>query len=195
MAARVGFGSGGRLSLMRERNPISVIRNDGPRDCRLRSSAGLRFTPLRDTLAMHYRTASYAAVVGLHPSTFSFLLPRVKLRATAQRALSRFVLCCTAGLFRQCNTNLFARCLILRFSPGMVPVFSTDSKLCACTTRHASVYFLAEIPAAQLGKGQGFAPPRCIPSRVPQALAETVPVSTPFGFSGVASFRSRAVRP
>jgi hypothetical protein len=64
-----------------------------------------------------------------------------------------------------------------------------DSKLCACDTRHASENFLSEILAAQLGKGQGFAPPRCIPSHVPQAAVETRPVSTPSGLRGFAAFR------
>ncbi len=77
----------------------------------------------------------------------------------------------------------------------MVDANISGSKLCACDTRHASGNFLSEISAAQLGKGQGFAPPRCIPSHVPQAAAETVPVSAPFGFIRVVAFRAWAVRP
>jgi len=75
--------------------------------------------------------------------------------------------------------------LILGFIPRMQFSVIADSKLCACDTRHASRNFLPEILRAQLGKGQGFAPPRCIPSQGPQAAVETMPVSTPFGFDGV----------
>lgn len=77
----------------------------------------------------------------------------------------------------------------------MVAANIADSKLCACATRHATSNFLAEIVAAQLGKGQGFAPPRCIPSHAPQGVAETVPVSAPFGFDRVVACRAWAVRP
>ncbi len=87
---------------------------------------------------------------------------------------------------------------------------TADSKLCACDTRHAPGNFLSETPAAQLGKGQGFAPPRCIPSCVPQAApdfaeakslrlrqgkAETVLVSAPFGLEGIVATSSWEVRP
>jgi len=70
-----------------------------------------------------------------------------------------------------------------------------DSKLCACPTRHATGHRLSADAVAQLGKGQGFAPPRCIPSHVPCGAAETVPVSAPFGLTRVVAFRAWAVRP
>ena len=120
----------------------------------------------------------------------SFLLPRPPLRVTSQGDLTRFASCYASGLFRARNTNLLAQILILRFIPGMVDADRTDSKLFALIARHASRNFLSEISLAQLGKGQGFAPPRCIPS-----LVETVPVSTPFGFVGVASCSSWMVGP
>ena len=69
------------------------------------------------------------------------------------------------------------------------------SKLCAYNTRNARDHFLTESVAAQLAKGQGFAPPRSIPSRAPQAAAETVPVSAPFGFDVAVFAGSWAVRP
>ena len=77
----------------------------------------------------------------------------------------------------------------------MTTVDCSDSKLCADNPRHATQLRLSAGAVAQLGKGQGFAPPRCIPSFVPQAAAETVPVSAPFGFARVVVFRSWEVRP
>jgi len=108
------------------------------------------------------------------------------------------------------------------FIGGMNLCIIADSKLCADNPRHAPGHFLSEIPEAQLGKGQSFAPPRCIPSRVPPAAPdfaaagplrlrkgkpETVPVfapselrrgkpvSAPSGLGGVVAFRSWEVRP
>jgi hypothetical protein len=96
---------------------------------------------------------------------------------------------------RGINAFLLVANLGFRFISAMNFCIYADSKLCACDTRHASGNFLSEIPAAQPGKGQGFAPPRCIPSRVPQAALETVPVSTPFGFVRVIGFRSWEAHP
>jgi len=147
-----------------------------------------------DHAASLVRTALHS-IVCCHRFIFSFLLPRAKLRAAAPGVSSRFLSCCTTGLFRWCNTNVVARLLILRFIPGMVPAIKAASKLCAWNTRHAPDNFLSEISVAQLGKGKGFSPPRCIPTRVPRAAVETVPVSTPFGLIGAPSFRPWAVRP
>jgi hypothetical protein len=141
------------------------------------------------------RVPLYASNSPFNSRPFSFLLPLAKLRAAAPRALSRFLSCCTPGLFRWCNTNVVARLLILRFIPGMVPAIKAASKLCAWNTRHAPENFLSEISVAQLGKGKGFGPPRCIPTRAPRAAVETVPVSTPFGLIGATAFRSWTVRP
>jgi len=114
---------------------------------------------------------------------FSFLLPSpVSAR-------------CTSGLFRARNTKSFARRVILGFIRRMVIAITTDSKLCALIAHYATGHRLSADAVAQLGKGQGFAPPRCIPSLVPQAAAKTVPVSAPFGFRGVVSFRSWQVLP
>jgi len=77
----------------------------------------------------------------------------------------------------------------------MIRADNGSSKLCACATRHATRHRPSDGAVAQLGKGRCFAPPRCIPSRMPQAATETVPVSAPFGFAGVAAFRSWGVRP
>jgi hypothetical protein len=89
----------------------------------------------------------------------------------------------------------------------MIHAINGGSKLCAEVPRHATENFLSEISAAQLGKGQGFAPPRCIPSYVPQAAEETVPVfapselrrgrpvSAPSARCAVVAFAAWAVRP
>jgi len=91
--------------------------------------------------------------------------------------------------------NLFAA---NRSFDSIGPMFDADiadSKLCACATRHATGHRPSDGAVAQPGKGQGFAPPRCIPSQVPQAAAETVPVSAPFGFARVVVSRSWEARP
>lgn len=77
----------------------------------------------------------------------------------------------------------------------MVESINGDSKLCADNPRHATGHRLSADAVAQLGKGQGFAPPRCIPSRVPQAAAETVPVSAPSARYAVVAFAAWAVCP
>jgi hypothetical protein len=123
----------------------------------------------------------------------SFLLPG--------RILSVGALCFPAsscyafGLFRERNANSFAQHLILRFTCQMIRVDNADSKLCAEVPRHATENFLSEISAAQLGKGQGSAPPRCIPSHMPLAAAETVPVSAPSARCAVVAFAAWAVCP
>jgi hypothetical protein len=89
---------------------------------------------------------------------------------------------------------LFAANQSFDSSLKMVRAIKAASKLCAEVPRHATMYQLSAGAVAQLGKGQGFAPPRCIPSSVPQGAAETVPVSTPFGICAGA-FRLWAVRP
>ena len=140
------------------------------------------------------RPASFSLAFHHSPSP-SFLPPPSFLRGVAQRARPLSNLCCAPGLFRNRNTNLFALRLILGFSPRMNSCVTADSKLCAVRPHHAAANFLTEIATAQLGKGQGFAPPRCIPSCVPQAAAETMPVSAPSARCAVAAFRSWMVRP
>jgi len=99
------------------------------------------------------------------------------------------------GIFRERNAKSFAPKLILRFSQRMIFADSTDSKLCALITRHATWHRLSDGDVAQLGKGQGFAPPHCIPSRMPQASAETVPVSAPSARYAVVVLSAWTVRP
>jgi hypothetical protein len=79
-------------------------------------------------------------------------------------------------------------------SRRMQCAIEADSKLCMVRPCHATSNFLSEIVAAQLAKGQGFAPPRLIPSLALRGPAETVPVSAPFGFHAGAP-DSWAVRP
>ena len=141
---------------------------------------------------IHRCTQECALIATSEIKPSSFLLPDLTLGIGAKSS---------AIFFRSAREplpmmeNLFAAHLILRFIRRMVDANIADSKLCACDTRHAIETFLSEISAAQLGKGQGFAPPRCIPSRVPQAASETVPVSAPFGLSRVVAFRSWEIRP
>jgi hypothetical protein len=90
---------------------------------------------------------------------------------------------------------LFAANQSLDSSRRMRCANNGGNKLCADNPRHATGHRLSADAVAQLGKGQGFAPPRCIPSHVPQAAAETVPVSAPFGFIRVVAPQSWAVRP
>jgi hypothetical protein len=68
----------------------------------------------------------------------------------------------------------------------MIDADSSDSKLCACATRHATVRRLSATAVAQLGKGRTLGPPRCIPSCALRGATETVPVSEPFGFTRAA---------
>jgi len=98
-------------------------------------------------------------------------------------------------LFRARNTKLFAANQNFDSIRLMVDADIADSTLCACATRHATLHRPSDGAVAQLGKGQGFAPPRCIPSCVPQPAAETVPVSAPFGSTRVVAFRSWEMRP
>jgi hypothetical protein len=114
------------------------------------------------------------------------------------------------GFIRVRNANLFAANQIFDSFPGMVRAINSDSKLCAEVPRHATGQRLSAGAVAQLGKGRLFVPPRCIPSRVPQAAPasaeasllhrrrhkpETVPVSAPFGLHRVVAFRSWEMRP
>jgi hypothetical protein len=128
--------------------------------------------------------------------SFSFLLPTANFVLPLESHPAILISPhCASESFRARNTNLFARRLILRFIRRMILAISTDSKLCALIARHATRHRLSADAVAQLGKGQGFAPPRCIPSCVPQTAAETVPVSAPFGLRGVVAFRSWQVHP
>jgi len=77
----------------------------------------------------------------------------------------------------------------------MILTDKNDSKLCAEVPRHATMHRPSDGAVAQLGKGQGFAAPRCIPSHAPFGATETVPVSAPFGFTRVVAFRSWETRP
>ena len=130
----------------------------------------------------HPGTQAYAVNAAPEHNSFSFLLPA-------------FSLCPALGLFRNRNAKSFAARLILRFSRAMFFANKDDSKLCACDTRHATGHRLSAVALAQLGKGWGFAPPRCIPSWVPQAATETVPVSAPSARFAVVAFPGWAVCP
>jgi len=77
----------------------------------------------------------------------------------------------------------------------MILAVNDDSKLCAEVPRHATSHRPSDGAVAQLGKGQDFAPPHCIPSHAPSGATETVPVSAPFGFARVVAFRSWETRP
>ena len=76
--------------------------------------------------------------------------------------------------------NRLAAVLILRFPPIMISANNAGSKLCAEVPRHATHLRLSAGAVAQLGKGRGVAPPRCIPSPGPQAAPETGLVSVGF---------------
>jgi hypothetical protein len=120
------------------------------------------------------------SIVARSRNLFSFLLPRLRFGCGTLYARSAF---------------LFAANQILDSTRRMVDAHIDGSKLCACATRHATGKLPSAFSAAQLGKGRGFAPPRCIPSHAPRAAAETVPVSAPFGFIRVVEFRAWTVRP
>jgi hypothetical protein len=85
--------------------------------------------------------------------------------------------------------------LILRFIFRMICAINSGSKLCADNPRHATRHRPADGAVAQLGKGRCFAPPRCIPSWVPQAAAETVPVSAPSARAAAVVLPAWTVRP
>jgi hypothetical protein len=70
-----------------------------------------------------------------------------------------------------------------------------DSKLCACATRHAQEQLLSAIVLRSTWQGEGFAAPRCIPTRLPHAAVETLPVSTPSGMRDDVAHCSPAVCP
>jgi len=191
---------------MREPNSRSLFSRDG--------SAGscLRVVLCRFFVTHHHMesVAGYAAREARAITVSFFLLPRENRRGKAHRVRSCGFRYFVAGLFRIRNAKLFAANQNLDSTRRMIPAINGGSKLCACATRHASENFLTEISAAQLGKGRCFAPPRCIPSCVPQAAPvfaevktlrlcldtpETVPVSTPFDLHRVVRFRSSEIRP
>jgi hypothetical protein len=80
--------------------------------------------------------------------------------------------------------------LILGFIRRMKNTDKQDSKLCAEVPHHAMRPRLSAGDMAQLGKGRGFAPSRCIPSPVPQAATETMLVSAPSSLSAPVLFAS-----
>lgn len=177
---------------MRERISRPLFSPDDTTPSSLRIVVRFDFVshPQAVRIAGHVVHAVLAATTPLFllPGPKSPQLPRSYPGETFRR---RF----TDGSFRKRNANLFAANQILDSTRAMVDADSTDSKLCAEVPRHASRNFLSEISAAQLGKGQGFAPPRCIPSLVPQAAAETVPVSAPSARCAAVAFAVWAVRP
>jgi hypothetical protein len=120
------------------------------------------------------------SIISRSRNSVSFLLPSLRFGC---------------GTICESRAFLFAANQILDSIRLMVDANISGSKLCACDTRHATRRHPSDGAVAQLGKGQGFAPPRCIPSHVPQAAAETVPVSAPFGFIRVVAPQSWAVRP
>jgi len=184
---------------MREPNSRALLSPDDPAGSCPRIVLSVFLVAHRHT----ERVALYAEREAFAITAFLFLLPRARRRSGAHRLLFCVFLYFVVGIFRIRNANLFAANQILDFISGMIAAISGDSKLCALLTRHATENFLAEISAAQLGKGRGFAPPRCIPSVMPQAARaftdakplrlrrpepETVPVSAPFGYAALSGF-------
>jgi hypothetical protein len=75
--------------------------------------------------------------------------------------------------------KILAHNLICRFSPRMIRTAKSDSKLCACDTRHATRSGLSARAAAQLGK-EGVPPSvASFPWPPPAAGTETRAVSEP----------------
>jgi hypothetical protein len=158
-----------------------------------------RSSSLPSFFIVHYgpqRISAYAEQGDRRSATSSFLLPPSCLKCSALSVRLRFirVYCIQIIPPAKCGKTLAMR-LSIRFTCRMIRADNTDSKLCAEVPRHATENFHSEISAAQLGKGQGFAPPRCIPSHVPQAAAETVPVSAPSARRAVVAFAVWAVCP
>jgi hypothetical protein len=148
---------------------------------------------------MHHHTegvAGYGERDTLATTAPLFLLPGVQLdQRNAWCSVVSFSGHSARGIFRIRNAFSFAANQILDSIRAMVDSNNAASKLCAEVPRHATRNFLLEISAAQLGKGRCFAPPRCIPSRMPQAAAETVPVSAPSARCTGAAFPAWTVRP
>jgi hypothetical protein len=119
------------------------------------------------------------SIVACSRNSVSFLLPS-----------SRYA----SGMLYAGSVFLFAANQSFDSSLKMIRAINGGSKLCMVRPCHATSNFLSEIVAAQLAKGQGFAPPRLIPSLALRGPAETVPVSAPFGFHAGAP-ASWAVRP
>jgi len=164
------------LSPMREPNSRSRLFFEDPKGSSLRI-----FVPLfRVRPATARQILPPDSIVTGSRNLVSFLLPALRFGCGTVYAVAAF---------------LFAANQSFDSSRWMQSAINGGSKLCACATRHASGNFLSEISAAQLGKGQGFAPPRCIPSHVPCGAAETVPVSAPSGLIRVVAPPSWAVRP
>jgi hypothetical protein len=178
---------------MRERNSISLLSLSSRSTRSSVPSVARRSTSSRIVPLKHSRIRSTATC--LIPETSPcFLLPCWKLRDTARCALSRLFLCFARGLFRARNTNLFAGCLILRFSRRMIRAIRAASKLCADKPRHAQVKRLSAVCLRSTWQGGGH-PLRCILPLCRKRPAETLPVSTPSGVSHAAAFHSWAVRP
>jgi hypothetical protein len=178
---------------MRERNSISLLSLSSRSTRSSVSSVASRATSFRILPLKHSRIPSFATY--LIPETSPcFLLPCWKLRDTARCAVSRPCMCFACGLFRARNTNLFAGCLILRFSRRMIRAIKAASKLCADKPRHAQVKRLSAVCLRSTWQGGGY-PLRCILPLCRTRPAETLPVSAPLGLCGAAAFRSWAVRP
>ncbi len=140
--------------------------------------------------------SAYAEKSAPGTPTSSFLPPRPNLKIPARRVRPCFVraFCIRIIPPPKCGKTLAMRPGI-RFTCRMIRANNAGSKLCADNPRHATGHRLPADAVAQLGKGQGFAPPRCIPSHVPQAAAETLPVSAPSARFAVVAFAAWAVRP
>jgi hypothetical protein len=176
---------------MRETNSRALLPSDAPTDSSVRIVLLFAFAPHPHAMGI----AGYAAHGALAATALLFLLPRQNRRSKPHRIRPRSFLRFGFGIFRIRNANLFAANQILDSTRRMVDALIGGSKLCACATRHATGKLPSAFSVAQLGKGRAFGPPRCIPSHVPQAAADTVPVSAPFGSIRVVAFRAWEKRP
>lgn len=123
---------------------------------------------------------------------FYFLLTVLALQHPKHRArkFSR----CSFELLRCRSRKVFTAPPTHTLSCSMIKSTTTESKLCADNPRYATKNFLTKLFLAQLGKGRGFAPSRCIPSRALFASAKTEALFA-LGLCAAGAFRSRTVRP
>jgi hypothetical protein len=177
---------------MREPNSNPMFSPAAPTDSSLRILLPLRFVQNPHAV----RIAGYAVHGALAATILLFLLPGAKFppRRTSYSGEAfrrRFA----DGLFRGCNTNLFAANQIFDSIPAMVESNNSGSKLCAVRPRHATRRRPSGGAVAQLGKGRGFALPVASPPVRRERRVETLPVSIPSGLRFASAFRSRGVCP